>query len=123
MGGGQWSKEESLMHINTLELKAVHLVLLTFTKIFKNKSFHVQIDNMVAPTYLLKIGGITSQERLSLAKKLVLSVVESDHKYKRVFVVFSQHKGRSCIKPFSRQERMVALQGNILEHSPGTGAV
>ena len=39
--GGQWSKEEQLLRINVLEMKAVRLALLTFNKkkIFESSSF------------------------------------------------------------------------------------
>ena len=56
------------MHTNILELKAVHFVLLTFTKMFQNKSIHVQMYNMVALTFVVKMGGTTSQEITDLVK-------------------------------------------------------
>ena len=43
------------MHINTLEVNTVHLALLIFTKMFRSKSFHVQMEKMVALTYLVKM--------------------------------------------------------------------
>ena len=66
--GRQWHKQESVMHINILDLKAVHFVLLTFTKMFQNKSIHVQMYNMVALTFVVKIGVNTSQEITNLEK-------------------------------------------------------
>ena len=39
--GGQWSLQESTLHINVLELKALHLALLTCTKLFQMKAIHV----------------------------------------------------------------------------------
>ena len=66
--GGQWHKQESVMHINILDLKAVHFVLLTFTKMFQNKSIHVQMYDMVALTFVVKIGVNTSQEITNLEK-------------------------------------------------------
>ena len=68
VNGGQWKKQEPLMHTNILELKAVHFVLLTFTKMFQNKSIHVQMYNMVALTFVVKMGGTTSQEITDLVK-------------------------------------------------------
>ena len=56
------------MHINILDLKAVHFVLLTFTKMFQNKSIHVQMYNMVALTFVVKIGVNASQEITNLEK-------------------------------------------------------
>ena len=44
--------------------------LLTFTKMFQNKSIHVQIDVMVALTFVVKMGGITKQQLTNLAKEI-----------------------------------------------------
>ena len=49
---------------------AVKLALLTFTKTRKVRSVHFQIDNMVALTYVIKIGGLHNQELLNLAKEI-----------------------------------------------------
>ena len=38
-GERQWIKEESVMHINILGLKRVHLALLTFTRLFETMFF------------------------------------------------------------------------------------
>ena len=58
------------MHINILELKAAHLFFLTFTKMFQNKSIHVQRYNIVALTFVVKIGGTTSHKLTNLAKEI-----------------------------------------------------
>ena len=68
--GGQWSQKESQLHINLLELKAVHLALLTFSKAQNLKSVHIQMDNMTALSYLVKMGGTHSRELTSLAKEI-----------------------------------------------------
>ena len=69
-GGGPWSKEELLMHINILELKAAYLVLITFTNMFQNKSVHVQMYNMVALKFVVKLEGTTSHELTNIAKEI-----------------------------------------------------
>ena len=46
------SREEQILHINVLELKAIKLALLTFTKFRKIHHLHLQIDNMTALSYL-----------------------------------------------------------------------
>ena len=46
--GGPWSQEEWKAHINILELKAVHLAILTFTKFKIVHRIHVHMDNKVA---------------------------------------------------------------------------
>ena len=53
---GQWPKEEQLLHINVLELKAVKLTLLTFNKQKSLKAVHFQIENTTALLYLVKWG-------------------------------------------------------------------
>ena len=69
-GGGPWSKKELLMHINILELKAAYLVLITFTKMFQNKSVHVQMYNMVALKFVVKLEGTTSHELTNITKEI-----------------------------------------------------
>ena len=69
-GGGPWSKEESLIHINILELKAAHLILITFTKMFQNKPIYVQMYNMVALKFVVKLEGTTSHELTNTEKEI-----------------------------------------------------
>ena len=68
--GGQWSKEEQLLHINLLELKAVKLALLSFSKQESLKAVHIQVDNTTALLYLKKKGGIGNQMLLKLRKEI-----------------------------------------------------
>lgn len=53
---GWWSVQEKLKHINVLGLIAVKFVILTFTHGESVKAIHFQIENVTAPTYLVKIG-------------------------------------------------------------------
>ena len=55
--GGTWSFQERKCHINELELLAVKLALQTFLKSQNVTSVHIQIDNIVAVTYLKKKNG------------------------------------------------------------------
>ena len=55
--GGPWSREEQDLDIQMLELKAVQLAILTFTKLIKPKCIHIQMDNTSALCYLAKMGG------------------------------------------------------------------
>ena len=68
--GGQWTQQESKLHINILELKAIHLALLTFSKMFQMKYVHFQIDNMTALSYLMKMGGTVNREMIPLSKEI-----------------------------------------------------
>ena len=60
-----WPKEEQLLHINVLELKAVKLALLTLNKEKSLKAVRFEIDNTTALLYLVKMGGIGNQMLLS----------------------------------------------------------
>ena len=53
---GMCSGQEMKSHINVLELLAIKLAIQTFSKTLKLKTVHLQMDTMVALTYLLKIG-------------------------------------------------------------------
>ena len=60
--GGPWTLEEQKNHINILELKAAQLAILTFTYMHPQvHSIHLQTDNMVALSYIVKMGGPTTK--------------------------------------------------------------
>ena len=52
---GAWSAPEMKNHIKVLEYLALKLALQTFSKTLKHKAIHLQADNMLALTYLLKM--------------------------------------------------------------------
>ena len=58
---GAIEQSEVTQVLNILGLKAVHLNLLTFPKMYQNKSFHVKMENVIFLTNLVKIGGNTGQ--------------------------------------------------------------
>ena len=66
--GGMWSAQE--YHINILELLAVKLAIQTFTKYRDAKAIHLQVDNIVALTYLTKMGGTQNLKIVELAKEI-----------------------------------------------------
>ena len=68
--GGLWSRKEQQYNINLLELLAIKFALLTFSKMMNFKSVHIQVDNQIALSYLLKMGGTKSQELLSVSKEI-----------------------------------------------------
>ena len=68
--GGPWSIIERQQHINVLELKAVKIAILTFHKRKPVNSIHLQIDNMAALSYLLKMGGTHSMELIQTSKEI-----------------------------------------------------
>ena len=65
-----WSYQERTKHINILELIAAKLAILTFTKGKSLTAIHLQIDNMTALSYLVKMGGTRSPELLQVAKEI-----------------------------------------------------
>ena len=83
--GGKWSKEEKHFHINVLELLALKIAILTFTKNLSHLIIHFQVDNKVALAYLLKMGGTRSPQLFKNQQvNLELSTISSDHNCCRV---------------------------------------
>ena len=65
-----WSAQEMKYHINILELLAVKLAIQTFTKYRDIKAIHLQVDNIVALTYLTKIRATKNRKMVELAKEI-----------------------------------------------------
>ena len=55
--GGHWSYTEQKTHINILELKAAFLALQSFCGAVQDKHIRIQIDNVVAVSYINHMGG------------------------------------------------------------------
>ena len=68
--GVRWSSVEKAWHINVLELEAVRLAILSFTKFKKLKSIHLRIDNMTALSYLLNMGGTQNKHLIKISKEI-----------------------------------------------------
>lgn len=62
--------QEKPKHINVLDLIAVKFEILTITKWKSVKAIYLQIENVAALTYLLKIGGTSSKELSDIAKEI-----------------------------------------------------
>ena len=56
--------------MNVLELLAIKLAIQTFLKTMKHKVIHLQLDNMVALTYLLNIVGTHNLKLVPSAKEI-----------------------------------------------------
>ncbi len=54
---GLWTKEESLLHINLLEMKAVFKGLKAYQEFLTDTSIAVMSDNTTVVSYLNKQGG------------------------------------------------------------------
>ena len=61
---------ERKAHINILELKAGHLAILTFTKFKIVQRVHVEMDNKVALSDLVKMWGTQNKGLLGLSKQI-----------------------------------------------------
>ena len=68
--GGLWSSLEKFWHINALELKAVRLAILSFTQFKKLNTIHLRIKNMIALSYLLKMGGTQNKPLIEISKEI-----------------------------------------------------
>ena len=67
---GQWSTLEKTYSINALELMAAELAIKAFVKIRPVSSLHLWIDNQVALTYLMKMGGTKSETLTKISKSI-----------------------------------------------------
>ena len=59
--GETWSYQERTKHSNVLEFIAVKLAILTFAKGKLVAAIYLQIDNMTALSYLVKMGKLAVQ--------------------------------------------------------------
>ena len=67
---GKWSEQESLQHINYLELKAAFLALKSFLKGRSHLTVSLRLDNTTAIAYINNKGGTRSPQLLTLALEL-----------------------------------------------------
>jgi hypothetical protein len=81
---GAWSKDQSKLHINLLELKAVHLCLRHFSLRLQGKTVLVRSDNTTVVQYINKQGGTKSSSlcieawnlwQLAIQNNIVLKAV------------------------------------------------
>ena len=64
---GKWSSQESIQHINLLELKAAFLALKTFLKNQSHRVVLLKLDNSAAVAYLNNKGGTHLVPLMSLS--------------------------------------------------------
>lgn len=67
---GLWAKEEKLLHMNILELKAGFLALQTFVRDLRGCTVLLRMDNTTAVSYVNNLGGTHSKALCSLALQL-----------------------------------------------------
>ncbi|XP_048240303.1 uncharacterized protein LOC124116370 [Haliotis rufescens] len=64
---GRWSLEESQLHINNLEFKAVILAVSHWSTLLQSSTLMIQSDNLSVVWYINKMGSTKSTSLLSLA--------------------------------------------------------
>jgi len=57
---GVWTREEALSHVNSLELRAVFLALMSFEELIKGQSLLIRSDNTTVVAYINHQGGTHS---------------------------------------------------------------
>ena len=68
---GPWTAEEQKHHINILELKAAKLAILTFIRMHPEvKSIHLQTDDIVGLSYIVKMGGTHNKVLSDISKEI-----------------------------------------------------
>ena len=74
---GPWSVEERKFHINVLGLKAAKLDIVPFTlKERYATSAHIHMDNMIALSYVMKMGVTKKQELTEISKEIWLYLLK-----------------------------------------------
>ena len=89
---GVWSAQESLLHINVLELKAVFLPLKSFEQLFKNHIVLVATDNTTVVSYINKEGGMKSGSLCALLWRILSWC------HLRKIVLRAQECSSSCVQ-------------------------
>ena len=105
--GGHWNGQESINHINYLELLAVSHALKAFCKF--NEDLHVQIksDNSCTVAYINNMGGIKSEKCNELAKAIWHWCIE-----KNIWLSATHVPGLITRPILSQEISMKMLNGN-----------
>ena len=78
--GGRWSKDESDIHINVLELKAVLLSLQTFLSHVTSSHIKIKSDNSTAVSYINNLGGVKSITCHKIAREIwIWAISRNNH--------------------------------------------
>jgi hypothetical protein len=76
--GGFWTGQETLLHINVLELMAVERTLAHFLDIIQGKTVLVSVDNSTAVAYLKRQGGTRSNQLMAVTYR-IFRMMEDHH--------------------------------------------
>ena len=96
---GMWSAQEIENQINVLERLVKKLAIQTFSKSLKRKAILFQVDNMVALTYLLKMGQYPEFKISPISKRNMISFSPMwGHSYCRVPSHQTERDSRFVVK-------------------------
>lgn len=77
--GGRWSQEESSLHINVLEMKAVLFGLKCFLpKMLGTKGLRLETDNSTVVAYLKKGGGTKDPMLINMTREVLFLTAEQE---------------------------------------------
>ena len=101
---GTWSKKESSLHINVLELEAVHRALVHFLPVLKNQKVLVRSDNVTVVQYLNKQGGTRSPNLCFRVWNLFLFAIQNQIELRAAHIAgklnfLAYHSSRKQIRP------------------------
>jgi ribonuclease HI len=105
---GTWSTQESSLHINCLELKAIIHALHTWIHYIKEQQIMIATDNTSVVSYINKQGGTHSRTLLTLTHELLLWVnthkitLRSRHIPGRFNVIADRLSRRMATKSYDR---------------------
>ena len=106
---GLWTREESLLHINALELKAALFALRAFSNNRKKLHVHLRMDRRTAVAYLLKMGGggdtVSGASRDSPGIMGIRSE-EGNFPYGRILARGYESRSRLAVETFQRFEQL-----------------
>ena len=120
--GGQWSKEEQLLHINVLELKAVKLTLLTFNKQKSLKAQFISNRQHHCTTLSCENGGNREPNVTEIKERnLAVSLETPDHDYCRIPSKFFDCGGRLTVSKQQGLIKMETLSKSISTSLPEEG--
>ena len=95
---------------------AVKFAILTFRKNLSNLTIHIQMDNKVVLSYLLKMEGTHSLELLKISKSIWRYLLSWDHNYCRIFNKLIESPSRLGVSEFQGSFGLETASKHVSEH-------
>lgn len=86
VASGRWTEDESCLHINYLELKAIYFGLQCFSSLISGKSVLIHCDNSTSVSYINKMGGTHSSCLCALSIQIWELAYQLDSTIKAVHI-------------------------------------